>query len=42
MHAETRCATEHATPRTPPRTSPHVLPHALLNHPFHRGSWKHL
>lgn len=25
-----------------PRSTEHVLPHALLNHPFHRGSWKHL
>lgn len=25
-----------------PRNAEHVLPHALLSHPFHRGSWKHL
>ncbi len=42
MNTEIRPAAEHAPLRAPLHTPPHVLPHVLLNHPFHRGSWKHL
>ncbi|WP_306333060.1 hypothetical protein [Streptomyces sp. KL118A] len=42
MNTEIRPAAEHAPLRALLHAPPHVLPHVLLNHPFHRGSWKHL